>query len=82
MQLDQNPVFRKPITPWYDAGILCWTVVTGAVVIFAFAVQGVLVALRTPAFSPHLWFPLSLAGLNLFLAAKISLRMHRRKNNS
>jgi hypothetical protein len=82
MQLDPNPTFRKPITPWYDSNFSCWALIAFLIVVLVFALNGFLVALYTPQFSAHLWFPLFLGGLSLLLIVKIFLRLHRRAKNN
>ncbi|MCD4675391.1 MAG: hypothetical protein K8S18_05265 [Desulfobacula sp.] len=78
MQLDQNPFFRKTITPWYDSNFACWTLITMMSFVFAFAIAGVMVGCATPDFQRHVWFPGFLALLSLFLVMKIFLRLKRR----
>jgi len=81
MQLDPNPTFRKAITSWYDSNFSCWAVIGVMLFVFLFALGGFLVALANPKFLPHLWFPLFLAGLSLFLLVKILLRLRKRSKS-
>ncbi len=81
MQLDQAPFFRKTITPWYDSNFACWVLIWAMVLVFCFAVGGVIVANGTPWLAPHIWFPLLLAGLSGFLAVKVFLRLRMRACN-
>ena len=78
MQLDQNPFFRKTITPWYDSTVACWMRIAAMTVVFCFAVGGVVVASGNPEFSPHGWFPGMLCGLSGFLVVKVYLRLRHR----
>lgn len=78
MQLDQNPFFRKTITPWHDSNFACWVLIVAMAPVFAFALGGILVATADPGFSPHAWFPSMLAVLSAFLALKIWLRLQAR----
>lgn len=82
MQLDQNPFFRKPITPWYDANPVCWLMVLFSVLVAMFSFQGAVVAFKNSSFSKHLWFPCFLGGLSLFLALKVVLRLNKRKKSA
>ena len=50
MQLDQNPFFRKTITPWYDSNFTCWALIWAMGVVFCFAVGGIIVASNDPRF--------------------------------
>ena len=78
MQLDQNPFFRKTITPWYDSNFACWVLIWVMVLVFCFAVGGVIVANNDLRLTPHMWFPLLLAGLSGFLAVKVLFRLRVR----
>ncbi len=82
MQLDQNPFFRKPITPWYDSNFLCWVLTLFFFLVFVFAVFGIIVASENPVFQCHVWVPSSLAGISLVLAIKIILRLKKRSRYS
>lgn len=82
MQLDQNPFFRKTITPWYDSNPACWILVSVLGLILFFASAGIYVGAATAQFAPHVWFPGLLAFLCLFLIIKITLRVkHRNKSD-
>ncbi len=81
MQLDQNPFFRKPITPWYDSNLVCWGVAGFAFLVFIFALQGIYVVSSEAQFQGHLWFPSSLAVLSFLVAFKVLLRLNARKKN-
>ncbi len=78
MQLDQNPFFRKTITPWYDSNFACRLLIAAMLPVFAFAMGGILVAGNDPGFLPHTWFPSTLGTLSGFLALKVWLRMRAR----
>ncbi|MCG8687621.1 MAG: hypothetical protein MI892_22285 [Desulfobacterales bacterium] len=78
MQLDQNPYFRKTITPWYDSNFACWVLIWIMVVVFCFSVAGVFVANADPSFVPHIWFPCMLGGMAAFLVVKIFFRLRAR----
>jgi hypothetical protein len=82
MQLDQNPFFRKAITPWYDSNFACWTLIFIMIFVFAFAIAGVFVSSANPNFHEHVWFPGFLAFLSLFLVIKIFFRLKRRSKNN
>ena len=82
MQLDQNPVFRKTITPWYDSNFACWALIIIMIFISVFAIAGILVASDSPHFQEHAWFPAFLAFLCLALIVKIFLRVKRRSKNN
>lgn len=82
MQLDQNPFFRKAITPWYDSNLSCWTLITLMAFVFIFSIAGIFVGLSNPDFHAHVWFPWSLAVLSISLVIKVFLRLKRRSKNN
>lgn len=82
MQLDQNPFFRKAITPWYDSNPACWSLMVFLFIVLVFAVAGILVGSANPDFTPHVWFPALLGCLSLFLIIKIYFRVKRRDRNN
>lgn len=82
MQLDQNPFFRKAITPWYDSNFACWVLVVIMGFVFIFAVTGIFIASSVSGFTDHVWFPFFLAFLSLFLVVKIVVRIRRRAQNN
>ena len=82
MQLDQSPFFRKPITPWYDAGVACWIIILFSFLVLTFALVGLYTGIKTPAFHKYLWVPGALATSGLFLLTKISLRLKNRYKNN
>ena len=81
MQLDQNPFFRKPITPWYDSTFACGILIGAMLIVFCFALGGIFVAGKKSGFSPHLWFPGMRAGLAGFLVVKVYFRLRARAKN-
>ncbi|NOX33543.1 MAG: hypothetical protein GXP56_07370 [Deltaproteobacteria bacterium] len=82
MQLDQNPFFRKAITPWYDSNFACWLLIFIMVFVFAFAIVGVIVGSGNLDFKEHVWFPGFLSFLSLFLVVKIFFRLKKRSKNN
>ena len=82
MQIDQNPFFRKPITPWYDSKFVCILLLVIMIPVFFFSLVGISVALTDPAFGDHVWFPVILAGFSAFVAARTLVRMRARSKAS
>lgn len=81
MHLEQNPFFRKTITPWYDANFACWIVMGVMIPVFLLALAGMAVAWSDPDLAEHVWFPSALAGLSFFLVVKTGVRLWRRSKN-
>jgi len=75
MHLDENPLFREAIVPWYDstAAYLATLVVMEG--IFIFGIVGFWAAGEMPAFRRYAWVPAVLAGMSLGIIISISLRL-------
>ncbi|WP_022666489.1 hypothetical protein [Desulfospira joergensenii] len=80
MQLDQNPYFRKVITPWYDSNFACWVLIVFMVLVFFFALSGMGVA--SVQAQEHAWFPGLLAFLSFYLVLKVFFRVKQRNKNN
>lgn len=78
MRLDQNPVFRKVIVPWYDSEMACliMIILMGVVVFFGFA--GLSVARNNPAYQEHIWVPFLLIAMSGGVIISITIRLIRR----
>jgi len=81
MQLDPNPYFRRTITSWYDSNFACWLLIIMMLVVFVFALAGIMVASGEPAFDKHAWFPGFLGFLSGFLVVKVYIRLRARSKN-
>ena len=80
MQLDQNPVFRRIISPWYDSTMACWIVLVMMLVVFVFAAVGIAVAQQTIEFRGHLWLPLILMLLSGSVMVSTLFRLLKRRS--
>jgi hypothetical protein len=67
MKLDQNPVFRKIIIPWYDSENACLALMGFLAAVAVFGVIGLSVTREDPAYTEFAWVP----GLLLVLSATI-----------
>jgi hypothetical protein len=82
MQLDQNPVFRKVIAPWYDSEMACWIVIMGMAAVFLFGLAGVSVSKGSPEYREHFWVPVFLlvsSGWVILSTASRLVKRYRRK---
>lgn len=77
MQMDKELFSHNRIISWYDSGMACWTIIIMSTTVLLFALCGMRVASTTPDYEPFLWFPVTLAGMSLFLIIKSSLRIIR-----
>jgi len=78
MPLDQNPLFRKVIVPWYDAGKACFTVILFMLGIFLFGIVGIVEALEKIEYNEHVWVPVLLVAMSAWVIASISIRLIKR----
>lgn len=78
MHLDQNPVFRKIIVPWYDADAACYLTMVFMILVIAWGFLGISVCYETPQYHRHVWVPFSLVLLGAGVLLSISIRMIKR----
>ena len=78
MRLDQGPVFRKTIIPWYDLDAVCWCMIAVLAVVAAFGLVGLFVVLEHPPWNGHAWMPLLLVILCGAAILSASVRLARR----
>jgi hypothetical protein len=78
MRLDQNPVFRKVIVPWYDSETLCLIVIVCMGLVFFFGITGILVARDHLVFQKHIWVPILLVLLSGSVIVSIAIRLAKR----
>lgn len=57
MKLDDSPVFRKKIVPWYDSEPVCLVMIMLMDAVYLFSAAGVTVARTTPEYGHHIWVP-------------------------
>ena len=78
MRYDRGPLFRKTISPWYDSETFCAVVILLMVVVLLFSVCGIWAARDNSAYNPHLWVPVSLLLMCLYVILSISIRLTKR----
>lgn len=78
MHLDQGPVFRKAITPWYDSETICWVMIIGLAVAAAFGLVGIDLARSHPQWHGHVWLPVLLVVLCALVILSAAFRLVRR----
>lgn len=80
--MKERPVYREPLIPWYDSSPVCRILFWLLVPVLAFAFIGFHEALKTPDWKSHIWVPLALGLMSLFLMLRMVVRLHRRKKVS
>lgn len=78
MQLDENPLFRKAIVPWYDSEAMCLVTVILMEMVFVFGLAGLSVVLETPEFHHFIWLPAVLLVLSFGVVLSTTARLIRR----
>ena len=78
MPLDQNPLFRKVIVPWYDTKKACFTVIIFMLVVFLFGIAGILEAVEKIEFNEHIWVPVLLVAMSTWVIASTVIRLIKR----
>ena len=78
MQLDQNPVFRKIIVPWYDSDTACFLMITFMLIVFFFGIEGLIVAHENPQYHGYIWVPFLLVLMSGWVIFSTSIRLIRR----
>jgi len=79
MKDDRSPLFRKTISPWYDTEASCIAVIILMVVVLLFSLCGIWVARSDPEYGSHLWLPLGLTVMCLYVIVSTTVRLIRRK---
>jgi len=78
MRLDQNPVFRKVIVPWYDSETACLIVIFFMALVLLFALTGSSVAYGNPVYHRYRWVPILLITLSGGVILSLSVRLLKR----
>ncbi|WP_373498607.1 hypothetical protein [Desulfococcus sp.] len=78
MHIDENPLFRKAIVPWYDSEAACLVTVILMESVFVLGVFGLSVVRETPEFHRYVWFPVTLMALSFAAVLSITIRLFRR----
>lgn len=75
MRIDQNPLFRKIIIPWYDSKTACKIMITIMLGILLFGLIGISAATSNELYNDYIWAPvfLTIASAVLLVAAVIRL---------
>lgn len=78
VSLDQNPLFRKAILPWYDTDIACLLTGVFMVLVFLFALAGISVTREIPEGGRHVWLPVTLLVLSVLGVGVVVVRLLKR----
>ena len=81
MRLEQNPVFREVIIPWYDSQTACYAVLAFTLLAFLFGIVGIYTALSIVEYHEYVWVPLLLVIMSGWVIVSISIRLIKRYVN-
>ncbi|MBW2602693.1 MAG: hypothetical protein JRE28_00045 [Deltaproteobacteria bacterium] len=82
MRIDQNPLFRRTIIPWYDSEAVCIGVVVLMIIVFFFGVVGISVARESAEYHGYVWIAVLLvvmSGLVIFSTIIRLIKRHARR---
>ena len=79
MQHDQEPVFRKIIVPWYNTDFACVCAALAMMLVAAFALRGLNIALQIVDHPTFIGLPLILLGMCLFVLFSLVARLLNRR---
>ncbi len=75
MRLDQNPLFRKVIVPWYDTEKACYTVIVFMLLVFLFGIAGILEASEKTEYNEYIWVPVLMVVMSAGVIVSIAIRL-------
>jgi len=82
MRIDQNPLFRKTIIPWYDSEAVCIGVIVFMLIVFFFGVIGISVARKNAEYHGHVWMAVLLVVMSggvIFSTVSRLIKRHARR---
>ena len=78
MDLEQNPVFRKEIIPWYDSNAACLIAIFIMFLVFIFGLMGFSAAREHEEYNSYMGIPIALIILSGIIIVSITIRLIRR----
>ena len=78
MPLDQNPLFRKIIIPWYDSEMVCFIVIAFMFFVLIFGIVGISGAYEKVEYREHIWVPVILVIMSGLVMVSTAIRLIKR----
>jgi nitrogen fixation/metabolism regulation signal transduction histidine kinase len=78
MRIDQNPLFRKTIIPWYDSEAVCIVVIVFMMIVFFFGVVGISVARENSEYHGYVWIAVLLVVMSAAVIFSTIIRLIKR----
>ncbi len=78
MPLDQNPLFRKIIVPWYDSEMVCFIVIAFMFLVLIVGIVGISGAYEKVEYREHIWVPILLVIMSGLVMVSTAIRLIKR----
>lgn len=78
MKLDQPPIYRKIIVPWYDSEVMCLVAIIFLLPVALLGLIGINVANSIPQYQSYVWMPVLLTVLSTGVIFSITFRLIKR----
>ena len=78
MRIDQNPLFRKSISPWYDSEAICIGIIIFMLIVFVFGCIGISVAREEAEFHGYVWIAVLLVVMSAAVIFSTIIRLIKR----
>jgi len=78
MRIDQNPLFRKAIIPWYDSEAVCIGVIVFMIIVFFFGVVGISVVRENAEYHGYVWIAVLLVVMSAAVIFSTTIRLIKR----
>ena len=78
MQIEDSPVFKKYIIPWYDSETICLIMLIFLYFVCLFGIIGISVAYEYNEYYKHIWVPVLLTVMSGITIISITIRLVKR----
>ena len=78
MRIEQVPIFRRIIVPWYDSKPACLILIFFLFIFFLFGITGIITAYETIEYASYVWVPILITLLSGIVIVSISIRLLKR----
>jgi hypothetical protein len=78
MPFEKNPVFRKPVIPWYQSKTACILTIVFMLIVFLVGLSGISVTREIDEYSGYVWVPALLVLLSGSVIITNIIRLIRR----
>lgn len=75
MRIEQNPLFRKVIVPWYDSKIVCRIIIVCTLFALLFGLVGISAANATEMYNDYIWVPVALTAVSAGVLIAFVIRL-------